>query len=78
MVEGGTYISREYLIIIFILIGLRVCRTQGTAPLVLLRPLLLINRLRLRILGRRLLCLFLFGRRFRGLVNLQGLEGLDC
>jgi hypothetical protein len=78
VVEGGTYISREYLIIIFILIGLRVCRTQGTAPLVLLRPLLLINRLRLRILGRRLLCLFLFGRRFRGLVNLQGLEGLDC
>jgi hypothetical protein len=75
--EGGTYISREYLIIVFILIGLRVCRTQGTAPLILLRPLFLIIHLLLRILGLWL-SLFLFERGLRGLFNLQGLEGLYC
>ena len=74
--ERGTYISREYLIIIFILIArLRVCCTQGTAPFILIRPLFLIIRLLSRILCQWL-GLILFDRRLDSLVNLQGLERL--
>ena len=72
----GAYISREYLIIIFILITrLRVCCTQGTSPFILLWPLFLIIRLLIRILGQWL-GLILFDRRLGSLVNLQGLERL--
>lgn len=77
MLEGGAYISRQYLIIIFILICLRVCRTQGTASFILLRPHFLIIHLLLGILGHWL-SLFLFYGGWRGLLNLQGLEGLYC